>query len=128
MHRYLRLTAWIVLITFTPFPLVSFAHYGDGTFHATHCSECGGAAHMNPADCIDNSGSDDYDIGQSANKLGQGAALTYGGVAATLAGGAMGIWGKTKPLGFGIMMGGVAAIGRGIGMFVEGWNEIRNNP
>lgn len=56
MRNNLRLTVWIVLFAFIALPLVSFAHYGDGSFHAVHCTTCGEAAHMNPNDCKDHDG------------------------------------------------------------------------
>ena len=48
MYKHLHLTAWIMLFAFITLPLVSLAHYGDGSFHAIHCTTCGEAAHMMP--------------------------------------------------------------------------------
>ena len=42
MYKHLHLTAWIMLFVFITLPFVSLAHYGDGSFHATHCNDCGG--------------------------------------------------------------------------------------
>lgn len=56
MYKHLRFASLIVLFAFIALPLVSFAHYGDGSFHAIHCTTCGEAAHMNPNDCKDHDG------------------------------------------------------------------------
>lgn len=56
MYKHLWIASLIVLFAFVGLSLVSFAHYGDGSFHAVHCTTCGEAAHMNPNDCEDHDG------------------------------------------------------------------------
>ena len=72
------------------------------------------------------SSSDDIDLGQEANKMGQGAMMTYGGIALTAGG--VGLIATGQPYkGLAAIGGGILAIGSGVEKFWDGITTIHNH-
>lgn len=123
--KLLRLTAfvcvWLLTLMVSPLSFSAPNFCDDCGYHnesAYHSTICGGSS--------SSSDSDDIDLGQEANKMGQGAMIAYGGAA--LAAGGVTLIATGQPYkGIAAIGGGILAFGTGIGKFWDGITTIHNH-